>query len=81
MKYYVTAVKYDFPYSTKRLLGPFDKFSAASRMIMPVRRALVDDPEYAAVNFRVTDLPNAKCRPGALDLSKLNPADVIEASR
>lgn len=81
MMHYVTALKTVYPYSKKRLLGPFATHRAAYRMIRPVELALFDDPEYASTTYRVEQLAKAKCRPGALDLKRLDPRDVIEASQ
>lgn len=79
--YYVYAIKTVFPFSEKRLLGPFETHIAAARMIRPVELAVFDDPEYASTVFRASRVFKRNCRPGALDLKRLDPRDVIEASK
>jgi hypothetical protein len=89
-RYYVTAQRIAFPYSTKRLCGPFERHRAAFMMQQPIRRAIADDPEYAGVTLNITtvtisakDLKAGTKRwpRGAIDPGRIALADVIDASR
>lgn len=88
-RHYVTAQRIAFPYSTKRLCGPFDTHRAAWMMQEPIKRAIADDPEYANVTLSVTTvtigakkLKAGQSFPrGAIDPARINPNDVIDASK
>lgn len=78
--YYTAAQELTGIYRIKLLIGPFASRWAAHRMIMPARNATGNRDDWNII-VHEHKLPIARnLPPGNLDLSLINPLDVIAAS-
>lgn len=79
--YYTAAQELTGIYRIKLLIGPFDTRRAAQRMITPARNATGNRDDWNVIVHQ-HKLPIARNLPaGSLDLSLIDPLDVIAASR